>query len=219
VPDAAYDFIESDAALVQPAQEANLIYFGTLIQRSSVSRETLAGLLDVAEMSNTFLDLNLRPDCFTKDTILDSLQRADILKLNEYEVKALAELASMPASSLPGFCEGVINRWSLRCCVVTLGERGAFAASSDGTQVYCPGYRVDVVDTCGSGDAFAAGFAHAWLERASLGECCRLGCQLGAIVATQPGGTTPVSGDELRVFGESPQQLIRQSELQKFESD
>ena len=81
--------------------------------------------------------------------------------------------------------------------------------SADGTKVYTPGYRVEVVDTTGSGDAFTAGFVHKHLAGDPLEECCRFANALGAVVATQPGGTTPVeSGDIEELLGGGGDRLV-----------
>ncbi len=47
------------------------------------------------------------------------------------------------------------------CCVLTLGEEGAFYCHGDGTRFHVPAFEIDVVCTCGCGDAFNAGFATA----------------------------------------------------------
>jgi sugar/nucleoside kinase (ribokinase family) len=47
------------------------------------------------------------------------------------------------------------------CCILTLGEYGAYYRSRDGTEFHTPAFQVDVVCTCGCGDAFNAGFASA----------------------------------------------------------
>ncbi len=49
----------------------------------------------------------------------------------------------------------------LGCCILTLGENGAYYRSQDGTEFHIPAFEVDVVCTCGCGDAFNAGFAAA----------------------------------------------------------
>jgi sugar/nucleoside kinase (ribokinase family) len=59
------------------------------------------------------------------------------------------------------------------------------------------------VDTCGSGDAFAAGFLHAHLRGEGLKRACILGNALGAVVATQTGATAPVSTAEIQALLES----------------
>jgi len=56
-------------------------------------------------------------------------------------------------------------------------------------------YRAQRVDQCvdatGAGDAFVAGFLHAWLEKRSLGECIRLASNVAAKVVTQVGCNLP----------------------------
>jgi fructokinase len=200
VPDVAYDFIEVTYELLELAAAADCFYFGTVAQRAPTARQTLHRLLDASAESVKFLDINLRRDCFFKETITESLKRANILKMNLQEAHYLAELFEVSISSLPDFCAEMMEEWSLSCCLVTLGEHGAFAASVDGKKVYVPGYQVNVLDTCGSGDAFAAGFIHERLRGKSLAECCQLGNALGTMVAMQSGATAPVSMEEVRHF-------------------
>jgi fructokinase len=200
VPKVAYDFIELSDALLVEAARADCLCFGTLIQRHTVSRNTLAVLLDALPETRKLLDINLRKDCHSPQTIQTSLEAADILKLNEDEVCYLAGLFATPAEPLPDFCQRMMERWQLSHCVVTLGDRGAFAASNEGERVYVPGYEVKVQDTCGAGDAFTAGFIHGLLRGQFLAECCRLGNALGALVATQSGATVPVPRQQLKDF-------------------
>jgi sugar/nucleoside kinase (ribokinase family) len=49
----------------------------------------------------------------------------------------------------------------VECCVITLGESGAYYHHKNGTRLHSPAYMIDVVCTCGCGDAFNAGFATA----------------------------------------------------------
>ncbi|XP_046811161.1 adenosine kinase isoform X1 [Lucilia cuprina] len=49
----------------------------------------------------------------------------------------------------------------------------------------------NIVDTTGCGDAFAAAFLHAWLEKRILSECIRFACDISAKVATQVGCNLP----------------------------
>jgi len=99
-------------------------------------------LLDAAGRAVKFLDINLRQDCYFRETITESLSKANILKLNLSEAHYLADLFEMPLGSLPEFCAEMMEEWSLSRCLVTLGEHGAFGASPDGTKVYVPGYEI-----------------------------------------------------------------------------
>src|SRR2546425_2341165 len=200
VPEVAYDFIEVTYEALELAAAADCFCFGTLAQRAPGSRLTLHGLLDVSSKCLKFLDINLRKDCYSLQTISKSLKRANILKMNLQEAHYLADLFEISLTALPDFCAEMMEDWSLSCCLVTLGGHGAFTASADGKKVYVPGYEIKVVDTCGSGDAFSAGFIHEYLRGKSLADCCRFGNLLGAVVAMQRGATTPVSFEEVRHF-------------------
>jgi sugar/nucleoside kinase (ribokinase family) len=74
------------------------------------------------------------------------------------------------------------------CAVVKQGSEGATAAR--GTErVHVGTFRVNVVDTTGAGDSFAAGFVHGLLTKRALRECLVLANAAGALSATGIGGT------------------------------
>ena len=200
VPCVAYDHIEMSEALIASVEAADCICFGTLVQRSEQSRKTLVRLPEKAPKAMKFLDINLRKECYSAETIAGSLEAADILKLNDDEVFRVAELTGIAVSSIPGFCANAMERWNLGSCLVTLGRYGVFAASNTGEKVYLPGYEVEVVDTVGSGDAFSAGFVHEKLRGATLEAACSTGNVLGALVAARRGATSPVSREEIGGF-------------------
>jgi len=218
VPEVAYDNIELTRELVELASSADCLCFGTLIQRTPRARHTLKGLLHASKQGLKLLDINLRRDCHSRETIALSLQEADVLKLNDQEARRLAEMFALAAPDLPTLTTEMMERWALSHCVVTFGQRGAFAASARGDSVYVPGYRVNVVDTCGSGDAFAAGFLHRLLRGCTLVECCELGNALGAIVATQPGATAPIRAGEVTEFVEAERERVFEPALRPFAS-
>jgi len=65
IPDVAYDYIEQRADYLDITASADCICFGTLVQRSALSRATLYGILEHAGNALKFLDINLRKKCFT----------------------------------------------------------------------------------------------------------------------------------------------------------
>ncbi len=220
VPSVAYDFIQVTSRLEEVASTADSLCFGTLIQRSETSRASLRRLIDKADSALKLLDVNLRKDCYTPDTVGQSLEVADVVKLNDKEAPLVAEMMGLRARPLPDLAPELVRGWSLKCLVVTLGDKGAFAASSEGELVYVPGYRVAVVDTLGAGDAFTAGFIHQLLRGSSLGESCRFGNLLGALAATKRGGTEPFSSEELsKVRDQRATERIVDPELTQFIKD
>jgi len=213
LPDVAYDRIEETPALRALAAGADGVCFGTLVQRSPVSRRTLDRVLEGAGRAVKLLDINLRKDCHSRETIEGSLARADVLKLNDQEARHLAGLFGLPGGSLPGIAEALLGRGRLSHVFVTLGAKGALAVSSKGERVYEPGYEVEVVDACGSGDAFTAGFFHELLGGRTLAEACRLGNLLGAMVAAQAGATVPITREEIEAFARPGRRRVVDSSL------
>jgi len=214
VPNVAYDHIVMDSALADAAAAADCVCFGTLIQRAEASRRTLYELLEASPGSIKFLDINLRKDCFWEGTVARSLEYADMLKLNDSEARQLGSMFDLRRLDYPAFSREVMDRWSLSHCLITFGERGALVSSREGGQAYLPGYRVKVVDTCGSGDAFAAGFLHAHLAGRPLLECCTLANVMGAIVATQKGATAPLTDSDITRFAEAHYERLSEPGLE-----
>jgi fructokinase len=216
VPSVAYDFIEATGTLAQAASRAHCICFGTLVQRSPTARAALHRVLAAAPRSLKFLDLNLRRDCFSRETILISLEHAEVLKMNSAEADHLAGLLNLRHRALPDCCAAFLEKWGLKCCVVTLGESGVFAAAANGDNVYLPGYAVEVIDTCGSGDALAAGFVHEYLRGRALADCCDLGNALGALVATRKGATAPIATADLDAFRQAQHRRVCEPALKPY---
>ena len=216
IPDVAYDRIEFADELAKAAAEADCLCFGTLAQRSAASRETLARLLESASQAMKLLDINLRKDCYDRESVIFSLRKADALKLNEDEAHELGEMLGIAHDTLTGFCEAIVSEWALRFCLVTLGEKGALGMSAEGEKTYAPGYQIGLVDSLGSGDAFAAGFVHKVLRGAPLTEAVAFGNILGAIVATQTGATAPISDGDIDTFLQQKIERTAHSEFGKL---
>jgi len=217
-PEAAYDRIELTEELLEAASAADCLCFGTLSQRAGTSRKTIEELLENADGSIKFLDINLRKKCYSLETVTFSLQKADVLKLNEDEAHQLGDMLGIKHRSLPEFCQEVLSKWSLKYCLVTLGESGAFAFSNNGEKVYIPGYKVSLVDSLGSGDAFSAGFVYKLLRDASISEACEFGNVLGALVAAKEGATATVKLDEIKTFRSQDCQRVVHPDLKAFTS-
>jgi len=199
-PNVAYDFIELTDELISTAEQADCLCFGTLIQRAQTSRKTLKTLLQHSPHSFKFLDINLRKDCYSRETILWSLDQANALKLNDDEVVLLGKILELDFDSIQSFCALAVDNWNLDYCLVTCGEKGAYVHAADETQAYEPGYKIELADSLGSGDAFSAGFVHKILNGDSAQTACHFGNVLGALTATKPGATTPVSQADIHNF-------------------
>jgi fructokinase len=166
VPDQAYDRIDGAAALAAvQAADPGIFCFGTLAQRDPVSRAALHGLLERTQALR-FLDLNLRAGHVTESIVFDSLQQADIVKVNEEELQQLfkwychtcPDTVNIECISVDTECRAMMHNFSLSVLIVTLGARGALYLSADGAHVSGHGVAggEGFVDAVGAGDAFNA---------------------------------------------------------------
>lgn len=199
-PGVAYDNIQISGELLEDVVSADCFYFGTLAQREKSSRQTLNQLLETANAAIKFYDVNLRKDCFNKTIIDNSLKLADICKLNEDEATQLGAMLNLSLKNIKTFSSELIEKYQLKYCLVTFAERGVYALTAGGEEAYEPGYKVTVIDPIGSGDAFSAGFMHKILRKANLQEACTYGNVLGALAATKPGATYPISPGDMDEF-------------------
>lgn len=146
--------------------------------------------------AHRFYDLNLRPGCFTPQLVGDLLAEAHALKLNEEEMKTISCLLDLPSGSMEAFCTAGSVGYGWDAAAVTLGPRGC-AVWIKGEYAEADGVAIQVSDTVGAGDAFSAAFLHG-LDRGW--RPCRIAAfanQVGAIVASRPGGIPEWSLDEI----------------------
>jgi len=217
IREVAYDHIAYTDAMDQAARNCRCVCYGTLAQRSETSRKTLQHVLDrVIQSGVTYrvLDINLRKDCYSPETITSSLYRATILKLNDQEARTLAVTTGLASTNLIEIGRLLVGKWSLLHCVITLGEQGALVISGTEPDFYDPGYAIHFVDPLGSGDAFTAGFVSALLDRRSAQDACRIGNVLGTLTATHRGATAPISDREISEFLQTPPGRIRLSAME-----
>ena len=193
VEDVAYDAVPWSDALGAAAAEVEILCFGTLAQRDSRSRATLRRIAEVFTGETVLVDINLRPNCWTEETVRWSLAQGTIAKLNDEEILTVAELYGIPHGSVPEMAVGLRRAAGLKKLVVTLGADGAVAVAEGEHPVTVPGYKVEVNDPCGSGDAFAGMFIASLIHGLSLRDSITRANALGALVATQPGATGPVA--------------------------
>ena len=197
IKNVAYDFVTFNEDLEELSLQVDCICFGTLAQRNSISKQTLQKLLKHFKGKYRLYDLNLRKDCYSTENIISSLNNTDILKLNKQEAIKLNDLLGLKKNGLVEICMELIKSYQLQYCVITLEEYGSLAVSESGEVVYNPGFKINLADPLGAGDAFTAGFVDALLREKSLKEASESGNLFGALVATQQGATQKITQDDL----------------------
>ena len=153
--DRAYDFIETTDDLISLVENnTDCLYFGSLAQRNKDSRNTISKLYSLAPVK--FCDLNLRQNFYTKEVIKNSLEAADIVKLNSDELRIVNRIFNKNDLSLIDTMENVINQFSIELLCVTDGENGAILVNNNYESDRFKLKPEKIVDTVGAGDAFAA---------------------------------------------------------------
>lgn len=188
---AAYDQTDlsaSDiAATVKLTPDA--VVFGTLAAKRS---ETVASALDrlLAALPDTerLYDVNIRKQLYDKDLVSDLLERTTILKLNDDEVDTLSFLLFDDVMPADRFARFVLDEFPCHTVVVTRGARGADAYTRDtDLPIHVDAIPVEVVDTVGAGDAFAAAYLAAWLKTHDVAAALQAGNANGAKTASHAG--------------------------------
>lgn len=184
---AAYDDIRiSESHLESLARIApEWLYFGTLFASTSEGTSALNRVLEALPSATRFYDLNLRPGFASAPLLERLLSQANVIKLNEEELQTVHELTGLPLAYEP-FCRAGVERYGWRAVCVTLGAHGC-ALLVSGEYAEARGHAVDVVDTVGAGDAFAAAFLHGLIRQWSARDIAVFGNRIGALVASRHG--------------------------------
>lgn len=192
----AWDFLAFDETTRTLAGTSDIICFGTLAQRSEVSRKAIKKLLVGAPQALQIYDINLRQDFYTPGRIRASLALADVLKINDDELRLMIDMFSLPDSEREAL-DVLLCRHDLKLAVLTRGSRGSLILSPTDVSDL-PGTPTSVVDTIGAGDSFTAAMALAYLHGQSLDEINRYATRVAAHVCGQAGAMPPMP-EELRI--------------------
>jgi fructokinase len=181
---AAWDFLEWNQKLQELAESAEAICFGSLAQRSQESGGTILKFISATgEDAVRVFDVNLRQSFYSAEIIESSMRYAAVVKLNDQELPTIARLLGLPVDD---FAESALTKFKLRLICVTRGDNGSLLVDRIGTHEH-PGFRVQVKDAVGAGDAFTAGLVHELLRGSSISRMNDTANRMGAWVASCSG--------------------------------
>ena len=183
----AWDNIPFTTELEEVAKNCSCVCFGSLAQRSSVSRQTIQKFIEATpESCLKIFDINLRQNFYTKDIICNSLKQANILKINDEELITIGRLFGYPGLDIENKCWLLLGKYNLDMLVLTCGVNGSY--------VFAPNLlsfretpKVEVADTVGAGDSFTGTFAAAILNGIAIPEAHQLAVEASAFVCSQHG--------------------------------
>jgi fructokinase len=195
---AAWDFIPLDAPLLDAARRADAVCFGSLAQRSPLSRESIRQFLRVTRPTCLrVFDINLRQAFYSRQVLEDSLRACDVLKLNDAELPVVARVLHVVGEPIQSpalsTARALLDRYPLRLVAFTRGHAGSLLLARGGETSDHPGIPVPrLADTVGAGDAFTAALVMGLMADRDLDAINAAANRLAAYVCTQPGATPPI---------------------------
>ncbi|MDB5325834.1 MAG: iolC [Phycisphaerales bacterium] len=194
----AWDHLEWTAALGALARRADCVCVGSLSQRSATSRGTIQRFLaDARSDCLKVFDVNIRQPHCTAEVIHETLQYADVLKLNDEEWPLLAGMLNLNTDPTLGLLE-LLAKGRLRVIAMTCGSKGSLIVDTNGIHRMAAD-PISVLDTIGAGDAFTAALAIGVLRHDPVQHIQLGAAAVASFVCTQSGATPLL-----------PRRLIRQ---------
>lgn len=184
----AWDYIPLTDELLKKASSASAITFGTLAQRSPVSRATTQALLKAAsESAWKVYDINLRQKFWSKELIEESLRLANVFKINDDEMNLLKGLFGFGDMGYDDVAARFIQDYGLRMLVLTAGSEFSSIYTPEDKVSEIPTPKVEVNDTIGAGDSFTGTLISGLLRGKSIPEAHADAVETAAYVCTQSG--------------------------------
>lgn len=178
-------------------KKADALVFGSLVCRDSVSQNSLLEIINYAKYA--VFDVNLRAPFYTKEILINLMMQSDFIKFNDDELYEISAFMNSPYHSLEQNILFIAEQTNTKHICVTKGNHGAVLYYNE-KMYYNSGYKIDVMDTVGSGDSFLAGLLSKLLINSNPQEAIDFACALGAIVAKNEGANPKISIKEINKF-------------------
>lgn len=193
----AWDKIEVTSVAKNAIANADAMVFGSLVCRDLVSHQTLLDLMNLAKYK--IFDVNLRAPFYTKELLIELMNKADFIKFNDDELYEISEYMNSPYNSLEQNIHFIAEQTNTKHICVTKGSHGAVLYYND-TMYYNSGYKIEVADTVGAGDSFLAGLLTQLLTGNDTQFAINYACALGALVAQKEGANPKIEAAAIADF-------------------
>ncbi|MCX6925044.1 MAG: PfkB family carbohydrate kinase, partial [Verrucomicrobia bacterium] len=184
-------FLQPGEGILQEVARADAICYGTLAQRSPVARASVQALHRAAPAAALrIFDVNLRQHYWSPAVIVESLELADVLKLNDEELPIVAKSLGL-AGDEPSQMRLLAKRFELKAVALTKGANGS-SLLVGGELVSRPGSKLIVADTVGAGDSYTAALTLGLLAGHEPHQIVEAAHRVADYVCTQPGAMPPI---------------------------
>lgn len=192
----AWDALTLADGALDAVRNAHAVCFGTLGQRTSAAASVIQELV-AATPSASFrvFDINLRQRFYSKEIIERSLRIANVLKLNDQELDVLSPMFGLSGAARERIVQ-LAALFDLKLAALTRAEQGSLLYRK-GKWSEIPGRKIEVVDTVGAGDSFAAALVMGLLFGFGLDDIHRIAADIAEFVCTCR-GATPLLPKHLR---------------------
>jgi fructokinase len=169
IENTAYDHLDLDRITHLDPSKIEMIYFGSLIQRTAFVRRQVERFLRQKTLRDKrFCDLNLRPPHVSLGAVDQSLRNTDFLKLNEEEMDFVHRHFVVKKSKGSDPIEEIMQWFDISMVALTRGANGSTFYRDRHTPIDQPAAEnVRIVDTVGAGDGFASILAAGYLKKLS----------------------------------------------------
>ncbi len=167
------------------SDDFDVLYFGTLALRNDFNRTSLNNLLNKHNFKDVFVDVNIRPPFFSKETVEFAVKNATILKISDEELPVISEILDIDFKTdfVKHLCEKYRN---LKLVIITLGGKGSYCFESENNREYrAEPVKVSVNSTVGAGDSFSAAFLHRYLSGQDIQNCLEFASKISAFVVSK----------------------------------
>ncbi len=191
----AWDSIPLNAEMRIIAGKLDAVCFGSLCQRDPESRRTIRQLLaSTRPEALRVFDINLRQNYHDAELIRDSIELANVLKLNDEELPVVAEVYGFHGDELE-VLRSVVQSCDLKLAALTRGAEGSVLMTPGGVSAG-PAHPAEIVSTVGAGDAFTATLVMDFLAERPLDSINAHANAVAAYVCSKE-GAVPVLPPEL----------------------
>jgi fructokinase len=189
----AWDGIKLTEEAINAVKRSDALVYCSLTCRNEESKNTILALIEHAKFK--VFDINLRPPFYNLNTLKPLLQAADLLKINEEELKYLQHKLKLAGTTDEQICKQLSILYNIKTICITLGDKGAKVWDHEHMYSH-KGFKVIVEDTVGAGDSFLATYISSMLCGYPVETILDRACTVGAFVASQA-GANPDYDDEI----------------------